>query len=81
MRIYENKAIVLNLRNPNRVTEVIPKSKVVDDHQVVVNWGLDETKALRNMNINAPSPIEGRYEWTGKYSPFDHQKRQPRSLL
>ena len=75
MRIYENKAIVLNLRNPNRVTEVIPKSKVVDDHQVVVNWGLDETKALRNMNINAPSPIEGRYEWTGKYSPFDHQKK------
>jgi len=75
MRIYENKAIVLNLRNPNRVTEVIPKSKIVDDHQVVVNWGLDETKALRNMNINAPSPIEGRYEWTGKYSPFDHQKK------
>ena len=75
MRIYDNKALVLNLRNPGRVTEVIPKSTVVDDHQVVVNWGLDEAKALRNMNIDAPSPIEGRYEWTGKYPPFDHQKK------
>ena len=75
MRIFDNKAIMLNLRNPKQVTEVIPKSKAVDDHQVVVNWGLDEAKALRNMNINAPSPIEGRYVWTGKHEPFDHQKK------
>ena len=27
------------------------------------------------MKINAPSPIEGRYEWTGKYEPFEHQKK------
>ena len=26
------------------------------------------------MGINAPSPIEGRYEWTGRYDPYDHQK-------
>jgi len=24
--------------------------------------------------VNAPSPIEGRYEWTGRYDPYDHQK-------
>ena len=66
---------MLNLRNPKQVTEVIPRSKEVAPNQVAVSWGLDEAKALRNMKINAPSPIEGRYEWTGKYEPFDHQKK------
>jgi SNF2 family DNA or RNA helicase len=75
MRIFDNKAIMLNLRDPKKVTEMIPKSKAVDDHKVVVNWGVDEAKALRNMNINAPSPIEGRYKWTGKHEPFAHQKK------
>lgn len=66
---------MLNLRNPKQVTEVIPRSKEVAPNQVAVSWGLDEAKALRNMKINAPSPIEGRYEWTGKYEPFEHQKK------
>ena len=75
MRILDNKAILLKLRNPKQVTEVIPKSKEVAPNTVAVSWGVDEAKALRNMNIKAPSPIEGRYEWTGKYEPFDHQKK------
>ena len=41
---------------------------------MLVNWGVDETQVLRNMGINAPSPIEGRYKWTGRYDPYDHQK-------
>jgi superfamily II DNA or RNA helicase len=45
------------------------------DKDVAVHWGLDEAKALRNMDIKAPSPIEGRYKWTGKYEPFAHQKK------
>ncbi len=75
MKIVDNRAIVLKLRNPKQVTEVIPKSKEVAPNTVAVSWGVDEAKALRNMNIKAPSPIEGRYEWTGKYEPFDHQKK------
>jgi superfamily II DNA or RNA helicase len=74
MRIFENKALLLRLRNPEKVTSVIPKSKVVDK-DVAVHWGLDEAKTLRNMDIKAPSPIEGRYKWTGKYEPFAHQKK------
>ncbi len=74
MRIFKNKALLLSLRNPEKVTSVIPKSKVVDK-DVAVHWGLDEAKALRNMDIKAPSPIEGRYKWTGKYEPFEHQKK------
>lgn len=74
MKIVDDKALLLTLRNPSRVTAVIPKSKELPNNQVLVNWGLEETQVLRNMNINAPSPIESRYEWSGRYAPFDHQK-------
>ena len=74
MEIVDNKAVVLRLRHPQKVTTVIPKSKELDDNKVVVHWGLDEVQVLRNLNIKVPSPITGRYEWTGKHKPFDHQK-------
>ena len=74
MKIIDNKALLMRLRDPNRVTDVIPKSKELSGNRVVVNWGVDETHVLKNLNINAPSPIEGRYKWTGKYKPFEHQK-------
>jgi SNF2 family DNA or RNA helicase len=75
MRIVDGKALLLKLRNPKRVTETIPKSKTVQDHEVLVKWGIDEAHTLRKLNINVPSPINGRYTWTGKYAPFDHQKK------
>jgi len=74
VEIIDNKAVLLKLRNPSRVTTVIPKSREVEGNQVVVNWGLDEVQVLRNLNIKAPSPIEGKYQWTGKFQPFAHQK-------
>ena len=74
MKIVENKALLLTLRHPGKVESVIPKSKKLSAHEVLVNWGVDETQVLRNMGINAPSPIEGRYKWTGRYDPYDHQK-------
>jgi SNF2 family DNA or RNA helicase len=66
---------LLNLRNPNKVTTVIPKSKQLEGNQVAVNWGLDEARVLNNMQIkNIPSPIMGHYTWPGLHKPFDHQK-------
>jgi len=73
MDILQNKALRLKLRHPRRVTETIPRSKQVGD-DTVVYWGIDEAHKLRNLNIKAPSPIEGRYNWSGKYKPFAHQK-------
>jgi len=52
----------------------LPKSQELSDNQVVVNWGVDEAHTLKNLNINVPSPIEGRYDWPGQYKPYDHQK-------
>ena len=75
MEIIGNKILLLNLNHPNRVTTVIPKSKMVGTNQVAVNWGLDEAQVLRNLRIkNIPSPIMGQYSWPGMYKPFDHQK-------
>ena len=74
MEIIKNKALLLRLRNPHKVTTVIPKSKQLTDNEVVVNWGIDEAQVLKNLNIKVPSPIEGKYQWTGKHAPFEHQK-------
>ena len=75
MQIIDNKALLLTLRNPKRVTSVIPKSKELPNNQVLVKWDLDEAQVLKNLQIkNVPSPILGRYDWPGRYKPFDHQR-------
>lgn len=80
MEIIDNKAICLNVRNPNQITKVIPKSKQVKSFpdgggQVLVNWGLDEAQVLKSLGIkNVPSPIRHRYKWPGVYKPMDHQR-------
>jgi len=75
LEIIDNKAILLKLRDPNKVTTVIPKSKYVGNNQVLVNWGLDEMQVLKNLQIkNIPSPIMSKYDWPGMYKPFEHQK-------
>jgi len=75
LEIIDNKAILLKLRDPNKVTTVIPKSKDIGNNQVLVNWGLDEMQVLKNLQIkNIPSPIVSKYDWPGMYKPFEHQK-------
>ncbi len=74
MQIIDNKALLLRLRNPKQVTTIIPKSKAVNEHEVVVHWGVNEAHTLRALNINVPSPIENRYSWTGKFTPMSHQR-------
>lgn len=75
MEIFNNKALLLKLRDPSKVTAVIPKSKPVSPHEVLVHWGLDEAQVLKNLKIkNVPSPILRDYNWPGLHKPFDHQK-------
>jgi hypothetical protein len=59
VQILKNKALLLRLKNPNKVTKVVEKSRELSDNQVVVNWGVDEAHTLKKLNINVPSPIEG----------------------
>ncbi len=74
MQILKNKALLLRLKNPNKVTTVVEKSRELSNNQVVVNWGVDEAHTLKKLNIKVPSPIEGQYQWSGQYTPYEHQK-------
>ena len=72
------KALALKLQHPNKVLESIPTSTQLDVHGtpiVVTPHGLDEVRVLRNLGINAPSPIMHYYDWPGQFVPYEHQKR------
>jgi SNF2 family DNA or RNA helicase len=76
MQIIEDRGLLLRLKNPERVTAVIPKSKLLDDGSLLVKWGLEEAQVLKNLRIkNVPSPIEAHYDWPGLHRPFAHQKK------
>ena len=80
MEIVQNRALLLKVRDPNRITAVIPKSKVLEDDgevaKVLVNWDLEEAIVLRNLRIkDVPSPINATYTWPGLHKPFEHQKK------
>ncbi len=67
--------MLLKVKEPNRITTVIPKSKILDSGEVLVKWGLEEAQVLKNLRIkNVPSPIQASYDWPGLYRPFAHQR-------
>ena len=74
MQVANNKALLLNLKNPKKVTNILTNSKEVNSNQVLVKWGVEETLTLKSINIDVPSPISAKYGWPGKYKPFEHQK-------
>jgi SNF2 family DNA or RNA helicase len=73
MEIVDNKALRLKLRNPQQVLTTIPESRAIGPNEVLVKWDVPQVHRLRSMNIDVPSPIQ-RYNWPGKYKPFEHQK-------
>jgi len=75
MRIIDGRGLLLKLRNPAKITTAIPTSKAVGTNEVLVKWGVEEARVLKNLNVrDVPSPIMGMYDWPGRYKPFDHQK-------
>ena len=79
MEIVDNKALLLRVRDAERIINAIPKSRVLSEHadhyEVLVHWGLEEARALKNLGLrDVPSPILEQYEWKGVYPPFAHQK-------
>lgn len=81
MLIHKNKkAVVLKLRNPSRVTTVIPTSVLVNHNGstlVAVPHRPDETRVLRNLGFDVPDPMPMHYDWpkvSGRYDPFAAQR-------
>ncbi len=81
MRIIDNKALLFRTPNPEIVAKCIAKSEVVGEDEILVHWDVPEVATLRQLNIDAPSPISGRYGWPGKFTPFDHQRTTAEFLI
>lgn len=78
--IKNKKAVVLKLKEPTRVTTVIPTAKLVNSNGttlVAVPHRPDETKVLRQLGFkDIPDPLVTHYEFpkaSGKFDPFAAQ--------
>lgn len=73
----KKKALILKLREPERVLTIIPTAKriVVNDQEfVAVPHRIEETRVLKNLGFEPPSPIKHYYDWPGLYKPFHAQE-------
>ena len=74
MKIVEDKALLLEVPDPSVVTDNIHKSAEVAEG-VLVKWGHTESEILAQLGFDdTPSPMLKSYQWTGKLTPFEHQK-------
>src|SRR5580765_2412002 len=64
--IPEKRAVVLNLREPERVAALLPHQRF-NGNTIAVRHGVEETKLLRNLGIDVPSPIKTYYDWPTRY--------------
>jgi SNF2 family DNA or RNA helicase len=79
MEIVHGSALLVKTKDPNKITEVIRKSKVVHEqdgvYDTLVHWSLANAHLLKNLGFNKVlSPILEQYSWPGAYKPFAHQK-------
>jgi SNF2 family DNA or RNA helicase len=75
--VKKHKKLLINSRNPERITAVIPTAQVVEvkGHTLVaVPHREDEVRVLKNLGFDAPAPISSYYEFPGKFTPFIHQR-------
>jgi len=73
----QHRKVVLNVKNIERVTKVIPTAKTIEyrgTQLVVVPHRNDESRVLRNLGFSVPPPITKYYDWQGKHNPYAHQE-------
>ena len=75
--IKEKKALLFKLREPSKITTVIPTAKTILDKSgyplVAVPHRPDETRVLRNLGFEVPAPMPIHYDWPGIFKPFEAQ--------
>jgi SNF2 family DNA or RNA helicase len=71
------KTLVLQAPDPLYIRSLLPKASrtlgQTSDGNVAVRHSLETVRILRNIGLDAPSPVLSQYQWPGKYTPFDHQ--------
>jgi SNF2 family DNA or RNA helicase len=74
VQIIENKALLVNASDSSVITDNIHKSADTAEG-VLVKWGHTESEILAKLGFDdTPSPMLKSYQWTGKLTPFEHQK-------
>ncbi len=75
--IKEKEAVLLRVREPSRITTVIPTAKLLKNHIVAVPHRPEEMKVLSNLGFDGiPNPLKTNYEFPkagGRYDPFAAQ--------
>lgn len=79
MKIIEDKLIVFKTKKPHLIAEKVDKYKIISEkdgiYKVAIEWQLKEAQVLTELRAkDVPSPIKRDYSWTGKLTPFAHQK-------
>lgn len=79
MQVVQNKAIVLRTRTPHKLRDSDVEHKIVSEdngiYEVAVRWTLQDAQKLVSIGAKeVPSPMLRDYQWTGKLTPFAHQK-------
>lgn len=79
MKIIEDKLIVFKTKKPHLIAEKVDKYKIISEkdgiYKVAIEWQLKEAQVLTELKAkDVPSPIKRDYSWTGKLTPFAHQK-------
>lgn len=75
----KSKSLILAHRNPDQILEGVKPSKLIElkgREVVIVKHTVDTAKALRNIGVEAPSPILHHYTWPkikGEFDPMSHQ--------
>lgn len=75
----KSKKLVLHLRDPTKVTSVVPTAREFDYKGrtlVAVPHRTPEYRLLKNLGLDPPHPIEYHYDWPIRFgrSPMPHQR-------
>ena len=86
MLVVSNKQkLVINTKSHAEILAVIPHAKPFTHggkKLIAVPHRIEECLVLKNMGFtDVPSPILSYYNWPGRFSPMDHQKKTAAFLL
>lgn len=75
--LKDKQAVLLQPKNPAQITTVIPSAKIVKTAKgpmVAVPHRPDETRVLRSLGYDVPSPMQMYYDFPAKFKPFEAQR-------
>ena len=82
MQIIDNTALrfVTNESAAQQISSALERSQIISNlpngRELIIGWDHHEASYVAaNTNLDVPSPILRDYDWPGRFTPFDHQKK------